>query len=212
MKKNIEWLKKEIWKQDIIMDKGYIYTDDLMSIINELDEPEVLSEEWIERNTSPVDDEGRLYIWKRDLQNLLVPKQVKPVIPKFVADWIESQDDPIYEMCINYEMWGVNGDDGTTRFTREIAEWFDDNLNIENYYRACIDGYEVEKEKRYYISDEMDNATLMTFDLSDETGKEIIEFVVGYSENETIHFDSKEKAELIARFVGDSVKVEEVTE
>ena len=45
MKKGIEWLKKEVWKQDIVMDKGYIYTDDLMSIINEVDEPEVLSQE-----------------------------------------------------------------------------------------------------------------------------------------------------------------------
>ena len=75
----------------------------------------------------------------------------KPVIPKFVADWIESQDDSIYEMCVNYEMWGVNGDDGTTGFTGEIAEWFDDTLNVENYYRACIDGYEVEKEKLYRV-------------------------------------------------------------
>ena len=39
------------------------------------DEPKVLSHEWIESNTSPVDDEGRLYVWKRDLQNLLVPNQ-----------------------------------------------------------------------------------------------------------------------------------------
>src|SRR5699024_8939720 len=41
MKKDIKWLKEEIWKQDIVMDKGYIYTDDLMSIINEVDESEV---------------------------------------------------------------------------------------------------------------------------------------------------------------------------
>lgn len=75
----------------------------------------------------------------------------KPVIPQFVADWIESQDDPIYEMCVNYDMWGVNGDDGSTRFTSEIAEWFDDTLNVENYYRACIDGYKVTKEKKYYV-------------------------------------------------------------
>ena len=38
MKKNIEWLKEEIWRQDTIMDKGYIYIDDLMSIINEVDD------------------------------------------------------------------------------------------------------------------------------------------------------------------------------
>ena len=91
-----------------------------------------------------------------DISNLIdeldeLDEPEKPVIPQFVADWIESQDDPIYEMCVNYEMWGVNGDDGTTRFTGEIAEWFDDTLNVENYYRACIDGYEVEKEKRYYV-------------------------------------------------------------
>ena len=48
MKKDIEWLKKEVWKQDIVMNKGYIYTDDLMSIINEVDEPEVLSQEFID--------------------------------------------------------------------------------------------------------------------------------------------------------------------
>ena len=52
MKKGIEWLKKEVWKQDIVMDKGYIYTDDLMSIINEVDEPEVIPKyvaDWITR-------------------------------------------------------------------------------------------------------------------------------------------------------------------
>ena len=42
--KDKKWLKKEVWKQDIVMDKGYIYTDDLMSIINQLDEPEVAEE------------------------------------------------------------------------------------------------------------------------------------------------------------------------
>ena len=36
---------------------------------------EVLSQDWINKFTSPVDDEGRLYVWKSDLQNLLVPKQ-----------------------------------------------------------------------------------------------------------------------------------------
>ena len=36
---------------------------------------EFLTEKWIEDNTSPVDDEGRLYVWKRDLQNVIVPKQ-----------------------------------------------------------------------------------------------------------------------------------------
>src|SRR5699024_417973 len=45
MKKNIEWLKSEVEKQDIILDKGYIYTDVLIYLIDQLDEPESLSHE-----------------------------------------------------------------------------------------------------------------------------------------------------------------------
>lgn len=42
-------------------------------------------------------------------------------------------------MCATCEMWGLNGDDGTTDFTKELANWFDDNT--KTYYRACQDGY-----------------------------------------------------------------------
>ena len=45
MKKDIEWLKKEVEKQDVVMDKGYIYTSDLIYLIDSLDEPEVLSQD-----------------------------------------------------------------------------------------------------------------------------------------------------------------------
>ena len=44
MKKDKKWLKKEISKRD----KGTIYTCDLMCLINILDEPEVLSQEFID--------------------------------------------------------------------------------------------------------------------------------------------------------------------
>lgn len=36
---------------------------------------EFLSERWINDNTSPADGEGRLYVWKRDLESVIVPKQ-----------------------------------------------------------------------------------------------------------------------------------------
>lgn len=76
MKKDKKWAQKEVDKylsyegvnearSALIFAKG---------VIDQLDEPEVLSQEWIERNTSPVDDEGRLYVWERDLQNAIVPK------------------------------------------------------------------------------------------------------------------------------------------
>ena len=136
-------MKKEVWKQDIVMDKGYIYTDDLMSIIDEVDEPEVLSQEWIEGNTSPVDDEGRLYIWKRDLENLLIPKQELPVVPKYVADWITRYREkydlyPALRLLENNTfVWG------------EIYEWY--RMNTRKFVNAYLTGeYEVEEEPLYH--------------------------------------------------------------
>lgn len=75
VEKNIEWLKEEIWRQDIVIDKGYIYTDDLMSIISEVDDPEVLSQEWIRDNQ---ERKGvHFFVNAIKLQNLLVPKLEK---------------------------------------------------------------------------------------------------------------------------------------
>ena len=89
MKKDKEWLKEALlelrsagkpennwtdegrdlrraqqWAWNNCIDRAY-------ELANQLDEPETLSEEWIERNTRPIDYEGRLYVWKSDLQNLL---------------------------------------------------------------------------------------------------------------------------------------------
>ena len=71
--KNIKSLAREASQQ--WPHEEMVELPDVLREIDQLDEPEVLSAEWIEGNTSPVDDEGRLYIWKRDLENLLVPKQ-----------------------------------------------------------------------------------------------------------------------------------------
>lgn len=95
MKKDKKWLKEEIWKQDTVVDKGYIYTGDLMSIINELDEPEKVVvpkfvADWIEETKkndrtlvfaichiydeneigeSPTEKENRIYQWMESNDN-----------------------------------------------------------------------------------------------------------------------------------------------
>ena len=89
MKKDIEWLKEEVWKQDVVMNKGYIYTDDLMSIINEVDEPEVLSDKWIDEHKFNIDTYDEV-INVDDLQNLLVPKQEKVKVDKEDAENIKD--------------------------------------------------------------------------------------------------------------------------
>lgn len=190
MKKDKAWLIQKVsdifWRVEIDgnfnIQNANIMFDDISNLIDALDEPETLSQEWIDENkVARIDNLRKMttsdVVTVEKLKNLLVPKQGKPVIPQFVADWIESQDDPIYGMCVDYEMWGVNGDDGTTRFTGEIAEWFDDTLNVENYYRACIDGYEVEKEKRHFIKEPVTGQFL----IRDDSQSRGVKWVDGFS-------------------------------
>jgi hypothetical protein len=225
MKKDKEWLKGLINEEGIVMDMHLLGRLDeqywknenikinkgrLFCLIDKLDEPEVLSQEWIDENkVARIDNLRKMttsdVVTVEKLQNLLVQKQDKPIIPKFVANEIERYEDMLDMLSGEYFYRTSEeiDDDG-------LLVWIDENQ--ETFARAWLDGYEVEKEKRYYIVDKTNNSTLMTFELSDVVGEEVIEFVYGYSENETIHFNSKEKAELVAHFVGESLEVEEVTE
>jgi|SRR5690625_438432 len=114
---------------------------------------EFLTEKWIEDNTSPVDEEGRLYVWKRDLQNVIVPKESlgisqkleKVQIPKFVADWIEEmkQDErPLYSVMSSL----------MNKTNHEWAVWKSANKNFsEVVAQTWLDGYTVEEEQKYYV-------------------------------------------------------------
>ena len=70
---------------------GQEIVDKIRELIDQLDEPETLSQEWIEDNKK---DSGVHYIGYYvpigRLQNLLVPKQDKVVVPAFVAEWYEE--------------------------------------------------------------------------------------------------------------------------
>lgn len=63
----------------------------------------------------------------------------KPVIPQFVADWIKVAK-PVYSLsgAMVYGSPGVN-------------KWLESWDNQETFARAWLDGYEVEKEKRYKV-------------------------------------------------------------
>lgn len=70
----------------------------------------------------------------------------KTTIPQFVADWIEDYCDhggTIVDMLgsLTPEFDSVSSVDN------EVIQWF--KKNTDKMLRALIDGYEVEKEKRY---------------------------------------------------------------
>ena len=78
----------------------------------------------------------------KDLEQLDEPKKV--VVPQFVADWIEGAREQSVELEDAFEhVWEVA--------IGELREWFRKLENRNNFARAWLDGYEVEKEKRYRV-------------------------------------------------------------
>ena len=160
--KNIEWLKREIGnmpytrlKRVGMEDYVAINKSGVFELINQLDEPEVLSWEWIDEHRESTfdldEDFETVFIKVDDLQNLLVPKQELPVIPQFVAEWIDSRKN-------NYpsDVIGVYlrmNESSANEQTREVLSWVHESeLNRGSFARAWLDGYEVEKEQKYILS------------------------------------------------------------
>lgn len=77
-------------------------------------------------------------IFLQDLQQLDEPEPVK--VPQFVADWIErsKQEKRNLRNALN------NGGE-------KMRLWFLDQENYDLFGHAWLDGYEVEKEKRYLV-------------------------------------------------------------
>ena len=81
--------------------------------------------------------------------NKQIEEPQKPVVPKFVADWIElckEKADLISCLSGSYE-YGVNQ---YKRIT-EDEDWLFEADHQELVARAWLDGYEVEKEPLYYV-------------------------------------------------------------
>lgn len=77
-----------------------------------------------------------------DLKQLDEPH--KPVVPKFVADWIEYAKKKGDSLAISFKPWNLYGVEYS-----KADRWIEDNQ--ETFARAWLDGYEVEKEPLYYV-------------------------------------------------------------
>lgn len=74
----------------------------------------------------------------------------KVTIPQFVADWIEKckvikKFKASLAYALNSEVWSENN------LSDECIDWLYNANNQEIFARAWLDGYTVEKEKRYYV-------------------------------------------------------------
>lgn len=91
-------------------------------------------------------------IFIREYEKMVEPEPRKPVIPQFVADWIEyckiTHVDLQYALIVGdvYFYSYANQNDFS-----KLKEFLKTENNQENFARAWLDGYEVEKEKRYLV-------------------------------------------------------------
>ena len=77
----------------------------------------------------------------RDLKQLDEPEKVK--VPQFVSDWIEECKNDDFHLFGAMEAISLN--------QKKLDYWFREDDNMELFARAWLDGYEVEKEKRYRV-------------------------------------------------------------
>ena len=162
--KTLESIREEIWEEmlrledkrkDQWADIKYQTLREVLQKLGYLDEPEVLSREWISENVEyayfdMLDGSGRLssataIIKPENLQNLLVPKQKLPVIPKFVAEWIKETK-PYNSLRVAFEYIAQRKRDN---HDDELALWVEEG-NSEAFARAWLDGYTIEQEPKYY--------------------------------------------------------------
>ena len=80
-------------------------------------------------------------IFLEDLRELDEPQKV--TVPQFVADYIDFKK--TYDFHVYGAMRVIED-----HHDKRVSDWFYEN-NIETFVRAWLDGYDVEKEKRYLV-------------------------------------------------------------
>ena len=88
-----------------------------------------------------------------ELENagLLKEKQALPVVPEFVAEWIEILKTKGLKPLKNPETYGETG--FTEEKLQNIVFWISENQ--EDYMRAWLDGYTVEKPQLFYLKNKL---------------------------------------------------------
>src|SRR5699024_7935879 len=186
--------------------------------LEDLDEPETLSEDWIQEHSYNVHllgtpDVTTVAVPREDLQNLLVPKESlgnsqkleKVQIPKFVAEYLDfAKSDTtlmrVLELANTRNEW--------EKWEKEY-DWIEENHEL--FARAWLDGFTIaneEKEQKYLVNilDEGTGAYLIYYPKSGNYG---VTGILGDSKGIT-QFTEQEIKDYDERFWPFAVKVEEL--
>ncbi|VPX33693.1 phage protein [Streptococcus pneumoniae] len=88
----------------------------------------------------PVPYTSMVELFLKELKQLDEPQKVK--VPQFVAEWIEEARKACKDVAELFEFDFTND---------EVRKWFMQERPFDLVARAWLDGYEVEKEKRYFV-------------------------------------------------------------
>ena len=122
--------------------------------IDQLNEPEVLSQEWIDNNKTSVDrklDGTPIYKVREELlQNLIIPKQELPVVPTWFDEWWKDIPKGGGNLFHNIGRFQEELFDFETR---EAYDYIADPDNKKKLLDIIVNelDYEVEEEQRYYV-------------------------------------------------------------
>lgn len=164
-------LLKNSYKFDIVA------TDDIISDLKRLDEPErghadkapryvknVLArlrelplhdrEVWLKAIMGEFEQDFSHAKWREGYEQGKpegVVEREKVTIPQFVADWLKENDwreETLGEQSV-FDVFDNLKNDSKNGYYENVKRWIDENRDL--FARAWLDGYEVEEEKRYEV-------------------------------------------------------------
>lgn len=107
-------------------------------------EPAIRDEDGDDWHSSYLSISNNQFKLKEEQPKVTLDEPKKPVVPKFVADWIEYAKKKGDSLAISFKPWNLYGVEYS-----KADRWIEDNQ--ETFARAWIDGYEVEKEPMYRV-------------------------------------------------------------
>lgn len=248
--KNIEWAKKEIENIRTLTFKVHeaavrannnhfiiknneqlALIDKILEILNQLDEPEVLSQEWIDEHAKAVAYDGMPdqteVVYVDDLQNLLVPKQEdinkekqEAYIKGFktgekqTVEFYEEHESKDFNKKVNQLIKAIENPKRIK--LRDVIERMDalSEKNRNDWIERINERYEVEKEQKYEVILPAVTGAKDIYLVVDEDSSvyfESMDYIVrnGCLESE---FTEKEIKAIDERYWAFAVKVEELEE
>lgn len=173
--------------------------DTAIRIIKSYQDKEMLSQDWIDEHKRGCDEypSGSPVLLVDDVEDLLVLKQELPVIPKFVAEWIEKY------IKYGYDLYpALKKMENHARVWMKTYKWYEKNtLKFVNAYLTRE--YKLEKEPLYrarlkIITNEFTDSYLNTE--SSDYGERLKAFEIG---SKYIHEDFRHLSE----FTEDELRV-----